>query len=189
MSYRTMFGAVVLVLGTAGVSWAQAPAAPQGAQGARGGQPQTIPPGYAGRTQINEPGRAPSMKSVELGPSVRNFNLNFSRGDDPIAGLAEFAEKNHLTDCRFTAIGAFETATLGWFDIKVGAYKKIEVTTPGEVVAMAGSIRMQNGKPFVHSHAVIALSDGTTRAGHIIDAKISLSLEVYLTAGEPRPGQ
>jgi len=104
-------------------------------------------------------------------------------------GWRSLPRKNHLTDCRFTAIGAFETATLGWFDINVGAYKKIEVTTPGEVVAMAGSIRMQNGKPFVHSHAAIALPDGTTRAGHIIDAKISLSLEVYLTAGEPKPGK
>jgi predicted DNA-binding protein with PD1-like motif len=126
------------------------------------------------------------MKSTELAPAgVRSFNLSFSRGDDPMAGLAEFAEVNHLTDCRFTAIGAFGSATLGWFDADVGAYKKIEVATPGEVVSMAGSIRMQNGKPFVHSHAVIAMSDGSTRAGHVLDAKVSLSLEVYITAGEP----
>ena len=177
-SFRTLVAAFVMTLGATGLSWAQAP----------GGQ-QTIPPGYAGRTQINEKGRAPAMKSVELSPAVRHFNVNFSRGDDPIAGLAEFAEANHLTDCQFTAIGAFQTATLGWFDLSVGAYKKIEVTQPGEVVAMAGSIRMQNGKPFVHSHATIALPDGTTRAGHIIEAKISLSLEVYLTAGEPLPAK
>jgi predicted DNA-binding protein with PD1-like motif len=54
---------------------------------------------------------------------------------------------------------------------------------------MAGSIRMQNGKPFVHAHAVLGMQDGTTRAGHIIEAKVSLSLEVYLTSGEPKPGQ
>src|SRR5262245_19844944 len=168
---------MVLLLGSTGIGWAQqAPAR----------QAQPLPQGYVGRTSNNEHGLAPSMKSAELVGPLRTFNLNFSRGDDPMARLAEFAEVNHLTDCRFTAIGAFQTATLGWFDANVGAYKKIEVTTPGEVVAMAGAIRMQNGKPFVHSHAVIAMSDGTTRAGHVIDAKVSLSLEVYLTAGEPK---
>jgi len=177
VSYRRTIGALALMLGSAGICWAQAPAR---------GQAQPLPPGYIGRTSNNEHGLAPSMKSAELVGPLRTFNLNFSRGDDPMAGLAEFAEVNHLTDCRFTAIGAFQSAVLGWFDANVGAYKKIEVTSPGEVVAMAGSIRMQGGKPFVHSHGVIAMSDGSTRAGHIIEAKVSLSLEVYLTAGEPK---
>ena len=174
-SYRSVIGAVVLVFAATAICWAQAPAR---------GQAPAIPEGYAGRVQNNTHGLAPSMKSTELGP-VRNFNLDFSRGDDPIAGLAEFAEVNHLTDCRFTAIGAFGSATLGWYDPDVRAYKKIEVPSEAEVVAMAGSIRMQNGKPFVHAHAVVAMPDGTTRAGHIIDAKVSLSLEVYLTSGTP----
>jgi len=57
------------------------------------------------------------------------------------------------------------------------------------VVSLAGSIRMQNGKPYVHAHAVLGMPDGTTRAGHIIEAKVSLSLEVYLTSGEPKTAQ
>jgi predicted DNA-binding protein with PD1-like motif len=48
---------------------------------------------------------------------------------------------------------------------------------------------MQNGKPYVHAHAVLGMADGATRAGHIIEAKVSLSLEVYLTAGDPKPAQ
>jgi uncharacterized protein len=168
--------ALILVLGTTGICWAQAPAR---------GQAPAIPPGYAGRTQINTHGLAPGMKSAEVA-AARHFNLNFARGDDPMAGLAEFAEVNHLTDCRFTAIGAFGSAVLGWFDPAVGAYKKIEVPDEAEVVSMSGSIRMQNGKPFVHAHTVVGMSDGSTRAGHIIEAKVSLSLEVYLTSGEPK---
>jgi uncharacterized protein len=178
ISYRTTFTAVMLILGTAAIGAAQG----------RGGQAPPIPPGYAGPTQNTEHGRAPRMKSNEVG-TVRHFNLNLSRDDDPIAGLAEFAEVNHLTDCKFTAIGAFGSAVLGWYDPDVRAYKKIEVPGEAEVVAMAGSIRMQNGKPYVHAHAVLALSDGTTRAGHIIEAKVSLSLEVYLTSGDPKPAQ
>jgi uncharacterized protein len=175
-TYRTSLIAATLILGTAAIAAAQ------------GRGSATIPPGYTAPTTTTEHGRAPRMKSNEVS-AVRHFNLNFSRDDDPIAGLAEFAEVNHLTDCRFTAIGAFGTAVLGWFDPAVGAYKKIEVPSEAEVVALAGSIRMQNGKPYVHAHAVLGMPDGSTRAGHIIEAKVSLSLEVYLTSGEAKSAQ
>ena len=33
---------------------------------------------------------------------------------------------------------------------------------------------------------LVGMADGSTRAGHIIDAKVSLSLEVYLTSGDPK---
>src|SRR5262245_49008340 len=105
ISHRTVVMTVVVVLATGGFAAAQG----------RGGQAPAIPRGYAGPTQNTEHGRAPRMKSTEVN-AVRYFNLNLSRDDDPIAGLAEFAEVNHLTDCRFTAIGAFGSAVLGWFD-------------------------------------------------------------------------
>lgn len=177
ISHRTTAMTFVMVVSAAALAIAQG----------RGNAP-TIPPGYSAPTTTTEHGRAPRMKSTEVS-SVRHFNLNFSRDDDPISGLAEFAEMNHLTDCRFTAIGAFGTAVLGWYDPDVRAYKKIEVPGEAEVVAMAGSIRMQNGKPYVHAHAVLGMPDGTTRAGHIIEAKVSLSLEVYLTSGEAKASQ
>ena len=176
ISFRTTAIGFVMVLGVAAIAAAQ------------GRSNAPLPPGYAAPTTTTEHGRAPRMKSNEV-TAARHFNLNFSRDDDPISGLAEFAEANHLTDCRFTAIGAFGTAVLGWFDPAVGAYKKIEVPSEAEVVSLAGSIRMQNGKPYVHAHAVLGMPDGTTRAGHIIEAKVSLSLEVYLTSGEPKTAQ
>src|SRR5262245_15471187 len=112
ITYRRTVMAGMLILGTAAIGAAQG----------RGGQALVIPPGYAGPTQNTEHGRAPRMRSTEVG-AIRHFNLNLSRDDDPIAGLAEFAEANHLTDCKFTAIGAFGSAVLGWFDPSVGAYK------------------------------------------------------------------
>src|SRR5436190_125787 len=59
------------------------------------------------------PGLAPGLKATELSPNVRTFRLVFARGDDVLQGLAEFAEKNHLSSSRFTAIGAFSSATIG----------------------------------------------------------------------------
>src|SRR5579872_6129615 len=59
-------------------------------------------------------GTAPGMTATELNPKTRLFHLVFSKGDDIKAGLAEFATKNHLTDAHFTAVGAMDSAVIGW---------------------------------------------------------------------------
>jgi uncharacterized protein len=46
----------------------------------------------------------------------RTFALVFDRGDDVMPLLEVFAAEHALTASRFTAIGAFERATLGYFD-------------------------------------------------------------------------
>src|SRR6516164_3909988 len=62
------------------------------------------------------PGTAPGLKSTELSPKTRVFTIEMSKGDDVVAGLTDFAEKNHLTNAHFSAIGAFGSAIIGWSD-------------------------------------------------------------------------
>jgi predicted DNA-binding protein with PD1-like motif len=45
---------------------------------------------------------------------------------------------------------------------------------------------LQNSKPFVHAHCVVALSDGSTRGGHLIEGHVSLAMQVFVVdASEP----
>ena len=46
---------------------------------------------------------------------------------------------------------------------------------------MSGDIALYQGKPVVHTHMVVVTSDGTTRAGHVLDAYVSPTLEVMVT--------
>ena len=39
-----------------------------------------------------------------------------SMGDEAFSGLLEFADKYHVASAHFTAIGALNRATVGWFD-------------------------------------------------------------------------
>src|SRR3954466_3269004 len=70
---------------------------------------------YAAQTSIPA-GTAPGLKATELNTHTRSFRLIFAKGDDVRGGLLEFAAKNHLTDARFTAIGALDSAVIGWSD-------------------------------------------------------------------------
>ena len=46
----------------------------------------------------------------------KQYAVIFYQGDEAFSGLMEFAEKYHVTSAHFTAIGAVNGATLGWFD-------------------------------------------------------------------------
>jgi predicted DNA-binding protein with PD1-like motif len=111
----------------------------------------------------------------------KEYAVVFSTGDDAYAGLRDFAQKYEVTSAHFTAIGAIDDATLGWFDPSRKLYKLMPFTGQMEVAAMIGDIALYQGKPFIHTHAVLSLPDGTTRAGHVVRLVVRPTLEVMVT--------
>src|ERR1700683_3978152 len=138
---------------------------------------------YVAPEQAIPRGKAPKMQVELLNPGepTKQYAVIFYQGDEAFSGLLEFAEKYHVTSAHFTAIGALNKATLGWFDPRRKMYKKIPVNGQHEVIGMSGDIALYQGKPVVHTHMVVGSSDGTTRAGHVLDAYVSPTLEVMVT--------
>ena len=62
-------------------------------------------------------------------------------GEEAVAALTKFANDAQLTTASLTAIGAFEKATVGWFDFEKKTYKKIEVGEQCEVLSVIGGGR------------------------------------------------
>ena len=60
-------------------------------------------------------------------------------------------------------------------------YKLMPFTGQMEVAAMVGDIAPYQGKPIIHTHAVLGLPDGTTRAGHVVAMDVRPTLEVMVT--------
>jgi len=138
---------------------------------------------YVAPEQASPRGSAPKMQ-VELlnpGEATKQYAVIFYQGDEAFSGLAEFAEKYHVTSAHFTAIGALNRATLGWFDPQRKMYRKIPIDGQHEVIGMSGDIALYQGKPSVHTHMVVGSPDGTTRAGHVLEAYVSPTLEVMVT--------
>jgi len=138
---------------------------------------------YAAPSEAVPRGEAPRMQVQLLNPGepTKQYAVIFYQGDEAFSGLLEFAEEYHVTSAHFTAIGALSGATLGWFDPQRKMYKKIPINGQHEVIGMSGDIALYQGKPVVHTHMVVGTSDGTTRAGHVLDAYVSPTLEVMVT--------
>ena len=138
---------------------------------------------YVSPSEAVPRGRAPKMKVRLLNPgeATKQYVVIFYQGDEAFSGLLEFAEQYHVTSAHFTAIGAVNGATLGWFDPQRKMYKKIPIVGQHEVIGMSGDIALYQGKPVVHTHMVVGSPDGTTRAGHVLAAYVSPTLEVMVT--------
>jgi predicted DNA-binding protein with PD1-like motif len=128
-------------------------------------------------------GKAPKMQVKLLNPGepTKQYAVIFYQGDEVYSGLQEFAEKYHVTSAHFTAIGALDDATVGWFDPQRKMYKKIAINGQHELIGMSGDIALYQGRPVVHTHMVVGGPDGTTRAGHVLEAHASPTVEVMLT--------
>lgn len=103
-------------------------------------------------------------------------------GEEAFATLTKFANEAGITAASLTAIGAFENATIGWFDFESKSYKKIEVGQQCEVLSAIGDVAVgDDGKASLHIHVVLGLSDGSTRGGHLMAGKVRPTLEVVMT--------
>lgn len=103
-------------------------------------------------------------------------------GEEAFATLARFAGEAGISAASLTAIGAFERATVGWFDFDSKSYRKIEVSEQCEVLSAIGDVAVgDDGKPSLHIHIVLGLSDGSTRGGHLLAGTVRPTLEVVLT--------
>jgi len=138
---------------------------------------------YVSPSEAVPRGKAPKMQVQLLNPGepAKQYAVIFYQGDEAFSGLLEFAERYHVTSAHFTAIGALNGATLGWFDPQRKMYKKIPINGQHEVIGMSGDIALYQGKPVVHTHMVVGSPDGTTRAGHVLAAYVSPTLEVMVT--------
>ena len=147
------------------------------------GHPRETASEYVAPSEAAPKGKAPKMQVQLLNPGepTKQYAVIFYEGDEAFSGLLEFAEKYDVASAHFTAIGALNGATLGWFDPQRKMYKKIPIKGQHEVIGMSGDIALYQGKPVVHTHMVVGSPDGTTRAGHVLDAYVSPTLEVMVT--------
>ncbi|MBV9489997.1 MAG: hypothetical protein JO069_09775 [Verrucomicrobia bacterium] len=84
---------------------------------------------------------------------ARTYAVIFGKGDEIMSGMTALAQREHLADSHFTAIGAIQSGLMGWFDRDRKAYKNIPVESQAEVASLIGDIGLVSGKPSVYGNA------------------------------------
>ena len=111
----------------------------------------------------------------------KTYAVIFDAGDEVMEGLRSFAKEKGLDAAHFTALGAFERATLGYFNLDTQDYDRIPIDEQVEVLSLVGDVSLKGGQPQIHAHVVVGKRDGTAHGGHILEAYVRPTLEVILS--------
>lgn len=103
------------------------------------------------------------------------------KGDEALAVIREAAQQHRVRGAQVTAVGAFQSAELGYFDRDRRDYLRIPVTEQVEVLSLVGDIAEHNGSPAAHLHVVLGRRDGSTVGGHLLRGEVWPTLEVIIT--------
>jgi uncharacterized protein len=143
------------------------------------------------------------MKAKQIaGGATMTYVVVLDEGEEAFSALSDFAARRQLSAAQVTAVGAFERATVGWFDRAVKNYQRIEIAQQCEVLSLVGDIALGPGsdgsapggsapggsgsggsglgQPQPHLHTVLGLADGTTRGGHLLEGRVWPTLEVII---------
>jgi len=119
------------------------------------------------------------FKRVSEESTQSTYVVVLDNAEEAFSALEAFAVTQGLTSATMTAIGAFRKAVVGWFDFDSSSYRQIPVDEQCEVLSLIGDIATgDDGKPSLHLHAVLGLSDGSTRGGHFLQGYVHPTLEV-----------
>jgi predicted DNA-binding protein with PD1-like motif len=119
-------------------------------------------------------------KLLNAAAGARSFALVFDTGDEVLAGLREFADSRNLAAAHFSAIGAFQDVILGWFDWDRRDYQRIPLREQVEVLSLLGDVTLNDNKRTVHAHVVVGTSSAQARGGHLLEAHVRPTLELFL---------
>lgn len=112
----------------------------------------------------------------------RTFVVVLETGDEAMACLKRFIEREKIEAAQLTAIGAFRSSVLGYFDWETKDYQRVQVDEQAEVAAFLGDVATApDGKPSLHVHCVLGCRGGRAVAGHLLEGHVRPTLEVVLT--------
>ena len=108
--------------------------------------------------------------------------VRIDKGEEVCAKLLELAEKEDIRLASVSGIGASDDITLGVFDTHTKFYNKTHINdTDYELGSVVGNISRQDGKPYLHLHAVVGSPVmGKCHAGHLNAAVVSATCELVI---------
>lgn len=126
------------------------------------------------------------MKYHPLGDG--RYLMRLDPGDELIASLRVFASEEEVGSGYITGLGSTASAIMSWLDPESGEYVRRKFDEPMEVGNLTGTITVaaDDGRPFVHVHAVLAPQELLAYSGHVHEARTGAVMEIFLTTFEQK---
>lgn len=106
--------------------------------------------------------------------------LVLKRGQQVAGEIIAFCRKKKISSAYFSAIGAVSSAEIAFYDINAKKYSFKTFSEDLEICSMAGNVAVMKGELVLHAHAAFSDRKMETKGGHLKDAVVSGTCEVFL---------
>ena len=117
------------------------------------------------------------------------YVVRLQRGEEVLACLRELCEKESISLGTVSAIGAVNHVVVGVY--RVDEQKYVANTFDGvmELTSLMGTITEKDGEPYLHLHATFGDLTGKVIGGHLNEAVVSATCELFVRKVEGHVGR
>ncbi len=118
---------------------------------------------------------------------VRSINDQFlvvlDKDQPVVSTLTQIVIEHKIKGGHITGIGAIKNPQLGFYELHKKDYIRhtFGENEDFELIALNGNITLRDGVPYVHVHTAIGRSDFSVIGGHLFEAEVAVTAEIYIT--------
>jgi predicted DNA-binding protein with PD1-like motif len=117
-----------------------------------------------------------------------NYTLQLKKGELLIETLTKFVNEKELKGGWVLGLGGLAWAELGFYDTTAQAYLWTRFDEPLELLNITGNISINDSKPFLHLHATVSDASQYARGGHVKEAEVSGTAEIFIHLWDDKKG-
>ncbi len=106
--------------------------------------------------------------------------LRIDRGEEIVKAVNDFCQREHITLGFLSGLGAIDHAKLGLYSLEKHEYLVNEFDGEYEIVNLVGNVTTKEGVPYVHMHMMISDETGAVFGGHLTEARVAVTCEIFL---------
>jgi len=112
------------------------------------------------------------------------YFVRIDNGEKIMESLRNFLEKENIRCGFFTGIGAISHCTTKFYSQEKKEYIESNFHGEYEITSLTGNISTLDGKPFIHAHIAFFDSDMKSFGGHLDEAVVGATCEIFLKDAE-----
>lgn len=106
--------------------------------------------------------------------------LRVARGEEIVASVRSVCEKEHIRFADISGIGAVGRAVVGLYRVAEKKYYSNTFDGEMEMTSLNGNASEKDGQVYLHFHANFAKADGQAVGGHLNEAVVSGTAEIFI---------
>jgi Predicted DNA-binding protein with PD1-like DNA-binding motif len=106
------------------------------------------------------------------------------RGEEILASVETICRQEAVNLASISAIGAVGHAVVGLYRVKEQCYSTNTFDGELEMTSLTGNVTTMDGEVYLHLHASFADEHGQTFGGHLSEAIVSGTCELFLQAAD-----